>query len=164
MTAAPRRGRQGARAAPRAARPPRPGGGWYGRPDWRLTAAEATRIAGELEAAGWRAEGVHLAQGVALVEVRDPAVRRHPLVATLRAPGEAEAWRRAHGHGRRGRGPRPPEEGTAVRAFRERTYTVAEGRGEWVIFDHRGRRITGFAFLASAVACVLTLLEGRFDR
>jgi hypothetical protein len=41
---------------------------------------------------------------------------------------------------------------------------VAEGRGEWVIFDHRGRRITGFAFLASAVACVVALLEGRFDR
>ena len=109
MTAAPRRGQEGARAAPRGARPPSAGAGWYGRPDWRLTGAEATRVAGALEAAGWRAEGISLAQGVALVEVRDPAVRSHPLVATLRASGEAEAWLRAHGDGRRGRGRRPPE-------------------------------------------------------
>jgi hypothetical protein len=45
-----------------------------------------------------------------------------------------------------------------------RTYSVAEDRGEWVIFDHRGRRITGFPFLASAVACVVALLEGQLDR
>jgi len=58
----------------------------------------------------------------------------------------------------------PAGRGTAVSALRERTYSVAEGRGEWVISDHRGRRISGFPFLAAAVACVVALLEGRFDR
>jgi hypothetical protein len=68
---------------------------WHGRPDWRLDAFEANRIAAELEAAGWRAEGINLAQGIALVEVRDLAVRWHPLVATLRTRPDAEAWRGA---------------------------------------------------------------------
>ena len=50
-------------------------------------------------AVGWRAEAVALAQGIALVEGRRPAVRGTPLVAVLRRPGEAEAWLRAHGRG-----------------------------------------------------------------
>ncbi len=43
------------------------------------------------------------------MEVRDLAVRGHPLVATLRAPGEAERWLQERGHGLRGRAPSPPE-------------------------------------------------------
>lgn len=46
----------------------------------------------------------------------------------------------------------------------QRTYTIAPGRGEWVILDGEGRRITGFPLLGSAVSCVVALLEGRFDR
>jgi hypothetical protein len=62
-----------------------------------------------LERHGWRAEACALGQGVALIEVRDLAVRGHPLVAMLRAPGEAEAWLAENGHGLRGRVPSPPE-------------------------------------------------------
>jgi hypothetical protein len=42
-------------------------------------------------------------------EVRDLAVRGHPRVATLRAPGEAERWLQEHGEGLKGRVPSPPE-------------------------------------------------------
>jgi hypothetical protein len=46
-----------------------------------------------------------------------------------------------------------------------RTYTVAQGRGEWVILDGTmGRRVTGFSALTYALLCVVALLEGRFDR
>jgi hypothetical protein len=83
--------------------------GWYGSPDWRLNAVEANAAAGLLERHGWRAEACALGQGVALVEVRDLAVRGHPLLATLRAPGEAERWLQERGHGLRGRVPGPPE-------------------------------------------------------
>jgi hypothetical protein len=83
--------------------------GWYGRPDWRLNAVEANAAASLLERHGWRAEACALGQGVALVEVRDLAVRGHPLIATLRAPGEAERWLRERGHGLRGRVPSLPE-------------------------------------------------------
>ena len=91
-----RRGLERAHAARREARRLGAATGWHGRPDWRLTAFEADRIATELEAAGWRAEGVTLAQGVALVEVRDLAVRWHPLVATLRTRAEGDAFLGAH--------------------------------------------------------------------
>jgi hypothetical protein len=77
--------------------------GWYARPDWRLNALEANAAAGLLERHGWRAEACALGQGVALVEVRDLAVRGHPPVATLRAPGEAERFLAERGHGLRGR-------------------------------------------------------------
>ena len=85
--------------------------GWHreGTADWRLSATEANAGAALLERHGWRAEACALAQGVALVEVRDLAARGHPLVATLRLPGEAEAWLAAHGHGLQGRVPSPPE-------------------------------------------------------
>jgi hypothetical protein len=83
--------------------------GWHARGEWRLNAIEAHAAASLLERHGWRAEGCPLGQGVALVEVRDLAVRGHPLVATLRRPGEAEAWLAAHGHGLQGRVPAPPE-------------------------------------------------------
>jgi hypothetical protein len=83
--------------------------GWHGRPDWRLDALRAHAAASELERHGWRAEAVPLGQGVALVEVRDLAVRGHPLVAVLREPGQAEAWLAAHGHGLLGRVPAAPE-------------------------------------------------------
>ena len=68
--------------------------GWHreGTADWRLSATEANSGAALLERHGWRAEACALGQGIALVEVRDLAVRCHPLVATLRAPGEAERW------------------------------------------------------------------------
>jgi hypothetical protein len=46
----------------------------------------------------------------------------------------------------------------------QRAYTISEARAEWVVFDHDGRRITGFWSLVHAVACVVALLEGRFDR
>jgi hypothetical protein len=91
----------------------RPGAetGWprEGTADWRLSATEANAGAALLERHGWRAEACALAQGVALVEVRDLAVRGHPLVATLRAPGDAERWLREQGHGLRGRVPSPPD-------------------------------------------------------
>jgi hypothetical protein len=88
-----------------------PESGWHraGCPDWRLNASEADRLATLLEANGWRAEAINLAQGVALVEVRDLAVRGHPLVAVFRRLGEGEAWVRERGHGLRGRIPAPPE-------------------------------------------------------
>jgi hypothetical protein len=103
-----------ARAAARAALLRRLAGdetGWHrgGAADWRLSAVEANTAAALLERQGWRAEAVPLGQGVALVEVRDLAVRGHPLVAVLREPGQAEAWLTAHGHGLRGRVPGPPE-------------------------------------------------------
>ncbi len=63
-----RRGLERAPAARREARRLGAATGWHGRPDWRLTAFEADRLATALEAAGWRAAGVNLAQGVALVE------------------------------------------------------------------------------------------------
>jgi hypothetical protein len=85
--------------------------GWHraGCPDWRLNASEADRVAALLEANGWRAEAINLAQGVALVEVRDLAVRGHPLVAVLRVLGEGERFLTARGHGLRGRVLAPPE-------------------------------------------------------
>ena len=88
-----------------------PESGWHraGCPDWRLNASEADRLATLLEANGWRAEAINLAQGVALVEVRDLAVRGHPLVAVLRVLGEGERFLAARGHGLRGRVPAPPE-------------------------------------------------------
>jgi hypothetical protein len=50
-------------------------------------------------------------------------------------------------------------------AMRDRTYTIAEGRGEWVIFDgDTGRRVTSFVHLVYAVTCVKALLDGVFDR
>jgi hypothetical protein len=76
--------------------------GWYARPDWRLNATEANAGAALLERHGWRAEACALGQGVALIEVRDLAVRGHPKRATLRALGEAASWLAAHGHGLRG--------------------------------------------------------------
>jgi hypothetical protein len=85
--------------------------GWHAprRPQERLNAIEANAGASLLERHGWRAESCSLGQGVALVEVRDLAVRPHPLVATLRFPGEAERWLAAHGHGLQGRVLSPPE-------------------------------------------------------
>ena len=76
-------------------------GGWYRAPDWRLDGFAANRAAALLEASGWRAESVELAQGVALVEVRAVAVRGMPLVATLRTGAEVDAFRRAHPRRRR---------------------------------------------------------------
>jgi hypothetical protein len=55
-----------------------------------------------------RAAACGLGQGIALVGVRDLAVRGHPLVFAARYPGEAEAWLQAHGHGLRGQVPSPP--------------------------------------------------------
>jgi hypothetical protein len=46
----------------------------------------------------------------------------------------------------------------------ERTYSICEGRAAWVVFDHEGRRVTAFWSRVHAVACVVALLEGRFDR
>jgi hypothetical protein len=83
--------------------------GWHVSGDWRLDAFQASRAASLLERHGWRAEARPLAQGIATVEVRDLAVRGHPLLAVLRRPGEAEAWLAARGHGLRGRVPSPPE-------------------------------------------------------
>jgi hypothetical protein len=84
--------------------------GWHraGAADWRLNAFEANAAAALLERHGWRAESINLAQGVALVSVRDLATRGHPLVAVLRRPGEAERWLTERGHGLTGRVPRPP--------------------------------------------------------
>jgi hypothetical protein len=76
-------------------------GGWYRAPDWRLDGFAANRAAALLEASGWRAESVELAQGVALVEVRAVAVQGMPLVATLRTGAEVDAFRRAHPQRRR---------------------------------------------------------------
>jgi hypothetical protein len=76
-------------------------GGWYRASDWRLDGHAANRAASLLEASGWRAESVELAQGVALVEVRAVAVRGMPLVATLRTGAEVDAFRRAHPEPRR---------------------------------------------------------------
>jgi hypothetical protein len=46
-----------------------------------------------------------------------------------------------------------------------RTSTVVEGRSERIVFcTETGGRVTGFPSLALAVACVVALLEGRFDR
>lgn len=79
--------------------------GWHNpnRPDWRLNATEANTGAALLERHGWRAQSCPLAQGVALIEVRDLATRGHPRIAVLRAPGEAERWLQEHGHGLRRR-------------------------------------------------------------
>ena len=63
-----------------------------GRRDWRLSGHQAYSVAAQLEAAGWRAEHVALAQGIGLVEVRDWRVRPHPLVATLRTAEECAAF------------------------------------------------------------------------
>jgi hypothetical protein len=79
--------------------------GWHARPDWRLDSFTASRVASALEAKGWRAESVVIAQGVALVEVRDLGVRGMPLAATLRTETEAGAFLRAHPAARRA-GPR----------------------------------------------------------
>jgi len=71
----------------------------------RLTAVAANRYAGNLERRGWRAEGVALLLGEALVTVRDLSVRGHPLVATLRTFGDVARFLAAHPeHGLRGRG------------------------------------------------------------
>jgi hypothetical protein len=43
-----------------------------------------------------------------MVQVRDLATRGHPLLATFRRSGEAEAWLATQGHGLRGRVPAPP--------------------------------------------------------
>jgi hypothetical protein len=48
--------------------------------------------------------------------------------------------------------------------MRRRTYTIAQGSGEWVVFDDLGARVTSFPYLAHAVACVVATLEGAFDR
>lgn len=66
--------------------------GWHQGTEWRLGGYEAMLLAIRLEAAGWRAEAIHLAQGAALIEVRDWHRRPHPLVAVLRTAGEAEAF------------------------------------------------------------------------
>jgi hypothetical protein len=83
--------------------------GWHRAGQERLDAIEANAGASLLERHGWRAEACALGQGVALIEVRDLAVRPHPLIATLRFPGEAEAWLAARGHGLQGRVPSPPQ-------------------------------------------------------
>jgi hypothetical protein len=88
---------------------PGPGTGWHARPDHRLDAFQARAAATRLEHAGWRAEAVATAQGLDLVEVRDLAVRPHLRVATLWAPGEAEAFLAARGHGLLGRVPASPD-------------------------------------------------------
>jgi hypothetical protein len=45
-----------------------------------------------------------------------------------------------------------------------RTYTVAQGEGEWVILcGEMGGRVTGFTYLAYAVQRVVMLLDGAFD-
>jgi hypothetical protein len=53
-------------------------------------------VAAALEARGWRAEGVGLAQGIGLVEVRRLDVRGMPLVAVLRTEAQAAGFLRAH--------------------------------------------------------------------
>jgi hypothetical protein len=88
-------------------------GGWYRAPDWRLDGHAANRAAALLEASGWRAESVELAQGVALVEVRAVAVRGMPLVATLRTRQEVDAFLRER-PGVRRPGPRLTREAWAA--------------------------------------------------
>jgi hypothetical protein len=83
--------------------------GWHrpGSADWRMTAGEAHHVALLAEQRGWRAEGIALAQGIGLCEIRDLTVRHHPLAAVLRLLEGAGAWldahpeRRAPGPGRR---------------------------------------------------------------
>lgn len=82
-----------------------------GRPPVTLTMTEATKIATVLEDHGWRAEAILVIHGYGLVEVRDLTVRCHPLIATLRGPGDAEAFRQTHGHGLRGRVPTTTDSG-----------------------------------------------------
>jgi DNA-binding transcriptional regulator YiaG len=81
------------------------GSDWHAGPDDRLSGHQAVRAASLLERAGWRAEAVPLAQGVAKVEVRALAVRGMPLVAALRTCAEVDAFLRAY-PGERPPGPR----------------------------------------------------------
>jgi hypothetical protein len=91
------RGLRAARAATRAraGRRRRRGGGETGydaRPDWRLDPWEAAELARRIEArGGFWAEPFHLAQGVALLNVRSRR-RPYPVVRTLRTADEGRAF------------------------------------------------------------------------
>src|SRR5687767_12555990 len=72
----------------------------------RLTAHQAAAAAVVLERRGWRAEACGT-MGVAFLELRDPAIRHHPKIATLRTPADVDAFLERHpGHALVGRHPR----------------------------------------------------------
>lgn len=75
-----------------------------------LTVADASRIAIYLEAHGWRAESCQADFGRGYVEVRDLAVRWHPLIAVIRCKADFDAFL-PRGHGLRGRVPVTSEHG-----------------------------------------------------
>ena len=67
----------------------------------RLAGERALVVTATLERRGWRAEAVYLVGQLYLIEARDPSVRGHPLVATLRTEDDYDGFRRQYP------GPRP---------------------------------------------------------
>lgn len=84
-----------------------------------LTVQKAGIHATQLERNGWRAEPVSTSTGYAYVEVRDLAVRIHPVIARLRTPEDVKDWHIAHPeHGLIDRVPTAPEHIRATHTHR----------------------------------------------
>jgi hypothetical protein len=94
----------------------------------RLEHRVADALARRFERAGWRAEARMADSGVAVLEVRDLAVRGHPLVAELRDAAAAEAFLAERGHGLLGRTGGGADRRCPTAADREAAQAAAQAR------------------------------------